>query len=155
MSVTQLLPTGLNYTVSWGGTKTTSNSTFNNYNPALSSNLAIAFSQPLLQNRGSYVNRLNLMIRPKPPEDQRIRLEGANAESGLHCRERLLGRGCGAREPASCRGSAKTSAAEFLKLPQKQLELGALSPLDIYNPQQTLATNEVERGAGEVPPGAA
>jgi outer membrane protein TolC len=61
MSVTQLLPEGLNYTVSWGGTKTTSNSTFNNYNPALSSNLAIAFSQPLLQNRGAYVNRLNLM----------------------------------------------------------------------------------------------
>ena len=52
---------GLNYTVSWGGTKTTSNSSFNNYNPALTSNLAIAFSQPLLQNRGSYVNRLNLM----------------------------------------------------------------------------------------------
>src|SRR5205085_1082637 len=34
-------------------------------------------------------------------------------------------------------------SAEFLKLSQKQLELGALSPLDIYNPQQQLATNEV------------
>ena len=41
--------------------KTTSNSTFNHYNPALASNLSVTFSQPLLQNRGSYVNRLSLM----------------------------------------------------------------------------------------------
>jgi outer membrane protein TolC len=38
---------------------------------------------------------------------------------------------------------ARDVSAEFLKLSQKQLELGALSPLDIYNPQQQLATNEV------------
>ena len=61
MSVTQTLPEGLNYLVSWGGAKSTSNSTLNNYNPALTSNLAIQFSQPLLQNRGAYVNRLSLM----------------------------------------------------------------------------------------------
>ena len=62
MSVSQTLAEGINYSVSWGGTKSTSNSSFNSYNPALSSNLAIQFSQPLLQNRGTYVNRLNLMV---------------------------------------------------------------------------------------------
>jgi outer membrane protein TolC len=38
---------------------------------------------------------------------------------------------------------ARDVSAAFLKLSQKQLELGALSPLDIYNPEQQLATNEV------------
>src|ERR1017187_86097 len=61
MSVTQTLPEGINYTVAWGGSKSTSNSTFNNYNPALASNLSITVSQPLIQNRGAYVNRLMLM----------------------------------------------------------------------------------------------
>src|SRR3982751_5266187 len=33
MAVQQTLPTGTQYTVSWGGLKSTTNSTFNNYNP--------------------------------------------------------------------------------------------------------------------------
>src|SRR6185312_15515387 len=61
-SVTQTLPVGTNYTVSFNGSKSTTNSTFNNFNPALSTGLSINFSQPLLQNRGTYVNRLSLMI---------------------------------------------------------------------------------------------
>jgi outer membrane protein TolC len=48
-----------------------------------------------------------------------------------------------ARENLKVAEGARNVAAEFLKLSQKQLELGALSPLDIYNPQQQLATNEV------------
>jgi outer membrane protein len=142
MSVTQLLPEGLNYTVSWGGTKTTSNSTFNNYNPALSSNLAIAFQQPLLQNRGAYVNRLNLMSARSRLKISEFGLKGqmlnliSNAESAYWDV-------VAARENLKVAEGARNVAAEFLKLSQKQLELGALSPLDIYNPQQQLATNEV------------
>ena len=142
MSVTQLLPEGLNYTVSWGGTKTTSNSTFNNYNPALSSNLAIAFSQPLLQNRGAYVNRLNLMSARSRLKISEFGLKSqmlnliSNAESAYWDV-------VAARENLKVAEGARNVAAEFLKLSQKQLELGALSPLDIYNPQQQLATNEV------------
>lgn len=48
-----------------------------------------------------------------------------------------------ARESLKVAIGARDVSAEFLKLSQKQLELGALSPLDIYNPQQQLATNEV------------
>jgi len=142
MTVTQLLPEGLNYTVSWGGTKTTSNSTFNNYNPALSSNLAIAFTQPLLQNRGTYVNRLNLMSARSRLKISEFGLKGqmltliSNAESAYWDV-------VAARENLKVAEGARNVAAEFLKLSQKQLELGALSPLDIYNPQQQLATNEV------------
>jgi outer membrane protein TolC len=48
-----------------------------------------------------------------------------------------------ARENLKVAEGARNVAAEFLKLSEKQLELGALSPLDIYNPQQQLASNEV------------
>jgi HAE1 family hydrophobic/amphiphilic exporter-1 len=142
MSVTQLLPEGLNYTVSWGGTKTTSNSTFNNYNPALSSNLAIAFTQPLLQNRGAYVNRLNLMTARSRLKISEFGLKGQMLNL-VSTAESAYWDVVAARENLKVAEGARDVAAEFLKLSQKQLELGALSPLDIYNPQQQLATNEV------------
>jgi outer membrane protein TolC len=47
------------------------------------------------------------------------------------------------RENVRVAESGRNNASEFLKYMQKQLELGALSPLDIYNPQQSLANAEL------------
>jgi outer membrane protein TolC len=142
MSVTQTLPEGINYTVSWGGSKSTSNSTFNNYNPVMASNFAIAFSQPLIQNRGTYVNRLSLMTarsRLKISEfGLKVQLLGL-----VSAAESAYWDVVSARESLKVAEGARDVAAAFLKLSQKQLELGALSPLDIFNPEQQLATNEV------------
>jgi outer membrane protein TolC len=142
MSVTQTLPAGTNYTVSWGGAKSTSNTTFNSYNPALSSNLAIQFSQPLLQNRGAYVNRLNLMTARSRLKISEFGLTGQMLNL-ISAAESAYWDVVSARESLKVAEGARDVSAEFLKLSQKQLELGALSPLDIYNPQQQLATNEV------------
>jgi outer membrane protein len=142
MSVTQTLPEGLNYLVSWGGAKSTSNATFNSYNPALSSNVSVQFSQPLLQNRGTYVNRLFVMTARSRLRISEFGLKGqmlilvSTAESAYWDV-------VSARESLKVAEGARDVSAAFLKLSEKQLELGALSPLDIYNPQQQLATNEV------------
>ena len=142
MSVTQTLPEGINYTVAWGGTKSTTNSAFNSYNPALSSNFSFSFSQPLLQNRGTYVNRLTLMINRSRLRisEHALTNQLLNLVSGA---ETAYWNVVSARENLKVAEGARDVSAEFLKLSQKQLELGALSPLDIYNPQQSLATNEV------------
>jgi hypothetical protein len=86
MSVTQLLPTGTTYTASWGGTKTTSNASFTNYNPSLSSNVGITFAADL--SRGSCVNRLTVMMSKQAA----LNTEKSDAGPGLGHRERLLGR---------------------------------------------------------------
>jgi outer membrane protein len=142
MSVTQTLPEGLNYLVSWGGSKTTSNSTFNNYNPALSSNVSVQFSQPLIQNRGAYVNRLFVMTARSRLRISEFGLKGQILNL-ISTAESTYWDVVSARESLKVAVGARDVSAEFLKLSQKQLELGALSPLDIYNPQQQLATNEV------------
>jgi outer membrane protein len=142
MSVTQTLPEGANYTVSWGGTKSTSNATFNSYNPALAANLQVAFSQPLLQNRGAYVNRLSLMSARSRLKVSEFGLKG-QLLTLISAAESAYWDVVSARESLKVAEGARDVSAEFLKLSQKQLELGALSPLDIYNPQQQLATNEV------------
>jgi outer membrane protein TolC len=141
-SYSQTLPTGMQYSVSFGASKSTTNSSFATLNPALSSNLNISFSQPLLRNRGDYINRLNLMMA-------RGRLRGAeyslraNLLQYLNTAESAYWDVVQARENLRVQESARKLADESLKLSQKQLELGAISPLDIYNPQQQLATAEL------------
>jgi outer membrane protein len=142
MSVTQTLPEGINYTVAWGGSKATSNSSLSTYNPSLASNLSITFSQPLLQNRGSYVNRLSLMSARSRLKINEFGLKGSLLNL-VSTAESAYWDVVSASESLKVAIGARDVSAEFLKLSQKQLELGALSPLDIYNPQQQLATNEV------------
>ena len=143
MSVSQLLPMGTNYTVSWGGVKTTTNSSFNNYNPSLTSNLGINFTQPLIRDRGGYINRLNLMIARSRLRisDYAMKNQVLNLVSFA---ENAYWDVVSARENLRVTEIARDAAAKFLELSQKQLELGALSRLDIYNPQQQLASREVD-----------
>ena len=58
-----------------------------------------------------------------------------------------------ARENLRVAESARDTANEYLKYMQKQLDLGAFSPLDIYNPQQQVAANELAGFAGAIQPG--
>ncbi|MBS1854537.1 MAG: TolC family protein [Acidobacteria bacterium] len=141
-SVTQLLPTGTNYTVSFSGSKSTSNNSFNSYNPALSTGLSIGFTQPLLQNRGTYVNRLTLMISRSSLRfsEYQMRSQMINLVSSA---ENAYWDVINARENLRVAISAEQTANQFLELQQRQLELGALSPLDIYAQQQRVAQSKV------------
>jgi outer membrane protein TolC len=134
----QLLPTGTSYTATFSAQKSTTNSGFSTFNPALNSNLSIRFSQPLLKNRGTYVNRLGLMSARS-----RLRISEYNLRNNLlgmvNNAENAYWDVVSARETLKVAQFGQNVAEEFLKLSQKQLDLGALSPLDIYNPQQQLA----------------
>jgi outer membrane protein TolC len=137
-SYQQLLPTGTSYTATFSAQKSTTNSGFSTFNPALNSNLSIRFSQPLLKNRGSYVNKLGLMSARS-----RLRMSEYNLRNNLlnmvNSAENAYWDVVSARESLKVAQFGQNVAEEFLKLSQKQLDLGALSPLDIYNPQQQLA----------------
>jgi len=143
MSVTQTLSTGTSYTASWGGGKNVSNSSNNFFNPALTSNMAITFSQPLIQNRGTYVNKLSLMMA-------RSRLKGSEFNQTtqfinlVSTAENAYWDLVSARENLRVAISAEDTAGKFLELQQKQLELGALSPLDIYQAEQTMASRKLD-----------
>src|SRR6516164_6282311 len=62
LGYTQTLPTGFQYTAQFSGSKTSQTNSFNNYNPAVTANTRLTLTQPLLQNRGTYVNRIPLMV---------------------------------------------------------------------------------------------
>ncbi len=138
----QLLPTGMQYNVSFAGQKVSTNSGFQSFNPALTANLGVGFVQPLIRNRGTYINKLPIMVarsrRRKADYDLRAQLLFlvANAENAYW--DVVL-----ARENLKVQESALKLAEEALKRAERELELGAMSPLDIYNPQQQKATAEI------------
>jgi len=141
-SYSQTLPTGASYGVTYSAGKTSTSSTNALYNPSLSSNLAFTASQPLIKNRGSYVNRLGVMSARSRYRQSEYNLR-AQLLTLVNAAENAYWDVVSARESLKVAEGARDVSAAFLKLSEKQLELGALSPLDIYNPQQQLATNEL------------
>jgi len=138
----ETLPSGMQYNVGYSASKSTSNSSYVTVNPSLSSALSFNFSQPLLRNRGASVNRLNLMMAKS-----RYRVAGSTLKSNLISlvsgAESAYWDVVQARENLRVAESSRKLAEDSLALSQKELELGAISPLDIYNPQQQLATAEL------------
>ena len=142
MGYTQTLPEGLQYTAQFLGARTYSTNSFSIYNPAVTANMRVSVTQPLLQNRGAFVNRLPLLaaqMNYKASKDQ----ERQQLLTLINTAETAYWNVVAARENLKVAEAGRTNADEFLKYMQKQLDLGALSPLDIYNPQQSLAAADL------------
>ncbi len=138
----QTLSTGASYTATFNGTKSSTNSGFQNFNPTLSSSLGINFTQPLLKNRGGEINRIGITIarsRLRLTEYQ-LRDTVMTAVSDAETAYWSLVQ---ARENLRVRQNALDLARESLKRSRRELELGALSPLDIFDPEQREATAEI------------
>ena len=144
---TQLLPTGTQYTVQFSGAKSSQSNGFNFYNPSLTSNLNFNLSQPLLRNRGTYVNRIPLMTAQSNLKISEFQLR-SQLLNLINTAENAYWSVISARESLRVTEKARDTAAAYLKYMQQQLDLGALSPLDIFNPQQNLAAREVDVAQG-------
>src|SRR5208283_1537373 len=142
LQYSQTLPEGLSYTASFSGAKSSQTNSYNNYNPALTANMRFSVTQPLIQNLGSYVNRIPLMTAQSNYRisDYAMRVQ---LLTFVNIAETAYWNVILARENVRVAESGENNAAEFLKYMQKELSLGALSPLDIYNPEQSLASAQL------------
>ncbi|MDA1311975.1 MAG: TolC family protein [Acidobacteria bacterium] len=138
----QQLDTGAEYTVGYVGSKSASNSQFNNFNPSIRQSLSFTVSQPLLRDRGRFVQRIPIMIA-------RSRL----AQTEEQVRERILllifqaetdyWNTVNTREQLRVQENNLEISRAFLAQENRRLELGAISPLDIFQPQQNFANAQV------------
>lgn len=139
----QTLETGTSYTVGFNASKTSTNNQFATFNPALNASMAFGVTQPLLRNRGSAVTKLPISIARSRLKVSQYQLRDtlmrllANAESAywdvISARENLAVQ----KQTLALRGEA-------LKRAQKELDLGALSPLDIFQPKAEYASAEIQ-----------
>jgi len=138
----QTLPTGLNYQVGFFAQKFATNSSNYDYNPYLNSSLGVNISQPLIKNRGTYINRVPIMVA-----SSRLRKTEYDLKASLlqlvSAAENAYWDTVLARENLRVAESARDLADQALKRARRELELGALSPLDIFNPEQQYATSQI------------
>ena len=138
----QTYDTGTNYTVGYVGGKTANNSQFRNFNPSITQTLQFTVSQPLLRDRGRHIQRIPIFVarsRLKLTEEQvRGRVIGLLVQS-----ENAYWDVIDQRESLRVRENNLELARAFLERSRRELELGAISPLDIYQPEQQFATAQV------------
>lgn len=138
----QMLPTGTNYNVTFNSNRLTTNSANSLLNPQFSSGLNVTLAQPLLRNRGMFVTKLPITVaRNRLVADQfglenRLLTLVQTAENAYW--DVIL-----ARENLKVQEQALVLADTSLKRAQRELELGAISSLEIYQPQQQYASFEI------------
>jgi outer membrane protein len=102
----------------------------------------VSFTQPLIKNRGMYVNRL-----PITSARSRLRLtDYAFRDAVLQLiqnAENAYWDLVQARDFLAVQEKALALADAALKRSELELKLGAMSPLDIFNPEQNFATAQI------------
>jgi outer membrane protein TolC len=139
----QTFETGIQLAVTYNDFKTSTNSSFSIYNPELSSSINFSVTQPLLRGRGVYINMLPVTIA-------RSRLRAADYAFQnqllqlITAAESAYWDVVGARENLRVQQESLKLAEAALTRAQKELELGATSPLEIYQPQANRAGAELQ-----------
>jgi outer membrane protein TolC len=142
MFYNQTFASGTQLFANYNFNRFSSNNINQRVNPSYGSNLQMRFLQPLLRNRGNYINRVPILAARSrlrgveySTEDQLIRLltQAENAYWDV----------VGSRENLQVQEQALALADASLKRAQRELELGALSALEIYQPQAQYARAEI------------
>jgi outer membrane protein len=139
LNYSETLPTGTQVNASLSTAKSSTNSGFYFYNPAYSSGLTLGFTQPLLRGRGIAVTRLPIIIakaqRRAADFAFRSQLIGM-----LSSAENAYWDLVSAREHVKVQQQSLDLADQALKRSRREVELGATSPLEIFQPEQQYAT---------------
>lgn len=138
----QTIDTGLNYEVGFTGSKNASSSTFRTFNPSIQDTLEFRISQPLLRGRGRRIQRIPILIarsRHDITQSQvRQRIIDLVAQA-----ETIYWQVISSREALLVQENNLELRRRFLQRSQRELELGAISPLDIFQPEQNFANAQV------------
>jgi outer membrane protein len=142
LTFNQELETGTQYSIGYQNTKLSSNSTYAIYNPSHSSNITFGFTQPLIRGRGAFITRLpitiarsNLRASQYSLEDQIIQLVTGAELSYWAVIE--------ARENVRVQEKSLELADIALKRSKRELELGAISSLEIFQPEANYANAQI------------
>jgi outer membrane protein TolC len=140
-NVTEGFSTGTTATLAWNNTRASSGSTFNFFNPDVSSALVVTVQQQLLNGFGRFINRRNIVIAKNNRkladyafEQQAI----TTVTSTITAYWELVY----ARAAVDVQQQAVAVSQRLYGDNKKQLEIGTLAPLDVTRAEAQLATDQ-------------
>ncbi len=142
LTYAQTLQTGTQINLSYNGLKTSNNNSFQLFNPTITSRFNVNISQPLIRNRGAFLTRLPITLARSRLRQSQYSLEDI-VITLIAGTENAYWSVIGARENLRVSEESLKLANEALKRAQRELELGASSPLDIFQPQANYANAEI------------
>jgi outer membrane protein TolC len=138
----QFTPIGMTFTASYNASKLSTNNTFQNFNPAYGSNLNVGFTQNLWRGRDQNVIKTPILVARSRLRANEFQFQD-QLQTILTNAENAFWDVIGARENLKVQEQALALADASLKRAQRELELGALPALEIYQPQAVYARAEI------------
>jgi outer membrane protein TolC len=139
--VSQVLPTGANYSLSWNSYRATSTNIFNNFDPLLSSNLSFNASQPLLKNFKIDSVRQQLETTKKDRESADLQLESTIALTTRNVKNAYWELAFQI-DNLKAQQQSLDLAKRLLADNEKRVQIGTMAPIDIVEAQSEVARNE-------------
>ncbi len=142
-SYNQQFQSGTNFSLGFSTTRSTTNSSFALFNPSFTSGASFTLSQHLLRGRGYIVNHGPILIAQRNVKQARATFEAQLNDSILSVVNQYWNLVEAEKNLAVVQDSLHL-AEESYKHDKRALELGALSPLDIYRSESTVAQRKLQ-----------
>lgn len=138
----QLLPTSTSIfsQVSWS--KLSTNDTFSLFNPAYTNTWQMGFTQPLIRGRGAYITKLPITIARATRQQQDFSIVDSVIRL-LVTAETAYWDVVSSRENLKVNLAALDLAKKALERTNREIELGATSELERFQPEQNAATAQI------------
>ncbi|HWA93977.1 MAG TPA: TolC family protein [Terracidiphilus sp.] len=146
---TQTFTTGTNVVASISSSKSSTNSSYNFFNPFFSSALSFQFTQPLLRNAGRFANTAPLIVARKSLDESRAGFE-AEVNDAVLMAVNSYWAVVQARGALDVQQRSLQLAQKSYDHDKRALELGALPPLDINRSASEVAARNVQEIQTEV-----
>jgi outer membrane protein TolC len=142
-SYSQQFQTGSNFSLGFTTQRFTTNSSFALFNPSFTSGATFTVGQHLLRGRGYFVNHGPILIAQRNIKQSRATFEAQLNDSILGVVDQYWNLVQAEKNLAVVQDSLRL-ADESYKHDKRALELGALSPLDIYRSEATVAQRRLQ-----------
>jgi HAE1 family hydrophobic/amphiphilic exporter-1 len=142
-SYSQTFQTGTRTAVSFNASKSSTNSQFATFNPSLTANLDVRFTQPLWRNFGLAVNQAPIVIARRNLRQSRANFEAQVSQAIADAVDDYWAV-VQARDTLAVQRKSLELAEASYQRDKRSLELGALPPLDIYRSESQVANRRVQ-----------
>lgn len=138
----QTFDTGTQLQSTWTSQKVSNNSQFTTFNPSITQSWLAQLTQPLIRGRGRNIQRIPFMIAQSRLDqtEEQVRQQVITL---IFQAENAYWDVVQQRERLRVQNNNLSIGKAFLDRSRRELELGAISPLDIYQPEQQYATAQV------------
>jgi len=141
--LSQLIPTGGNFSISLSSFKYDSNQKYQTINPRYSTTLTFNFTQPLLKNFGTKMSRKEIIVA-----QNNFNISEENFRTSLqeivYSVEEAYWNLVYTREILKVRQQSLNLAQDLLEKNRRAVEIGTLAPIEILNAQASVATREAD-----------